>query len=360
MFVRVLLVLILSQLPCLAQAAGFDCAQASTAAEQMICTDNELSRLDEELSALYNAALASSAAPKPLKASQLEWLRERDRTSGRDEMLQLYQTRIEELQKVPPGGTAATGQPDEHEPAQATTSGTKATSGVSSKNASPRNGSEERSGSGSQATGAPTTGKELAMTGSTILIICFAAVITVIALYVIGIRMQAGGALNIFVDYTDALLTVLALLVPLVMALVIALMENSKDMQKTALALTVITTGALLFFPLKSAFVYNRSAAMALMALVIKFLTSFLYLFGIVFIIGGGIGAPGRMNGETEAEYRKRAAKNRTQGILLLLHHLFMGFIVYKTTRLSGFSGETLNFSFANRYAQLMTAAAEE
>jgi len=95
---------------------------------------------------------------------------------------------------------------------------------------------------------------------------------------------------------------------------------------------------------------------MSFLALLIKVLTSVLYAFGIAFIFGSGIGNTSKRSDETESEYRRRAAASRTTGIMLVLHHIFIAFIVHKTTRCSGFTGETLNFAFGNRYEQLMAA----
>ncbi len=40
-----------------AQGAGFDCARAASKVEKLICGDAELSRLDEEMSSVYLAAM---------------------------------------------------------------------------------------------------------------------------------------------------------------------------------------------------------------------------------------------------------------------------------------------------------------
>ena len=207
---------------------------------------------------------------------------------------------------------------------------------------------------------APVSSKEnkSSMSGSTLLILIFLFIAAVITTYIIGAKMQASGALNIFVDYTDALFSFLSLIVPSIMSLILCFVSDP-SIYKTTIMLTVLATLALLFFPAKSAFIYNRTPGMAIFSLAIKYLTSFLYIFGIVFIVGSGIGTSSKRSDETESEFRRRIAANKTSGILMALHHLFMAWIVHKTTRIQEFRTETLNFSFTNRFDQLMLAAAE-
>ncbi len=58
-----------------AQAASFDCTKGANEFEKMICTDPELSKLDEELNRVYALALKKSPVPEELKKSQKEWLK---------------------------------------------------------------------------------------------------------------------------------------------------------------------------------------------------------------------------------------------------------------------------------------------
>jgi len=83
-----------------ASAASFDCAKASSQVEKTICSDPELSKLDEELGATYEAALRN--APQTvaqLRREQRRWLKIRDDqiSSGPDKLKALYQTRIAAL-----------------------------------------------------------------------------------------------------------------------------------------------------------------------------------------------------------------------------------------------------------------------
>lgn len=85
---RILLILaILCAAPALAQdEPSFDCAQAATTVEQMICTDPELAALDRRVSDHYRAALEKTkaltegtmAAETTLRAQQRGWIKGRD------------------------------------------------------------------------------------------------------------------------------------------------------------------------------------------------------------------------------------------------------------------------------------------
>lgn len=74
---KTLIIIVLSFLcsaSCL--AASFDCSHAATPVEQRICTDRQLSALDEELAAGYQQALAAMAGTdrKKLIAEQRAWI----------------------------------------------------------------------------------------------------------------------------------------------------------------------------------------------------------------------------------------------------------------------------------------------
>ena len=58
---------------------SFDCAKAKTNVEKMICSDPELSLLDENLSQVFNKALKISKYKNALKTQQLMWLKERNK-----------------------------------------------------------------------------------------------------------------------------------------------------------------------------------------------------------------------------------------------------------------------------------------
>lgn len=61
-----------------AQGASFDCGKAATKVEKIICGDHELSKLDEELSAAYKAALQNEKQADSIKQAQKQWMKERN------------------------------------------------------------------------------------------------------------------------------------------------------------------------------------------------------------------------------------------------------------------------------------------
>jgi uncharacterized protein YecT (DUF1311 family) len=84
--------------PVTGYAAGFDCGKAVSDVEKSICADATLSRLDGDLTAAWKQALAVGGDTDALKASQLDWLKQRD-TCGRDTqcLANRYQERLRAL-----------------------------------------------------------------------------------------------------------------------------------------------------------------------------------------------------------------------------------------------------------------------
>lgn len=68
--------LFLTSLP--SQAAGFDCAKATSPTEKAICADGKLSKLDSDLSTAWKNASDVALDPAALKLSQVRWLKLRD------------------------------------------------------------------------------------------------------------------------------------------------------------------------------------------------------------------------------------------------------------------------------------------
>ncbi|MCL1981197.1 MAG: lysozyme inhibitor LprI family protein, partial [Proteobacteria bacterium] len=107
-----------------AQAAGFACAKASTAVEKMICADAELSKLDEEMAAVYKpinpriadpeASMSEIAAaykqmapyiadPVGYRMEQRDWLKVRNACKDAGCVRQSYQTRLAALRMLAQG-----------------------------------------------------------------------------------------------------------------------------------------------------------------------------------------------------------------------------------------------------------------
>lgn len=62
-----------------AEAASFDCGKASQDVEKNICANEEISALDEQLSAAYKKALIDAPKPASFKKEQQAWLQARDK-----------------------------------------------------------------------------------------------------------------------------------------------------------------------------------------------------------------------------------------------------------------------------------------
>ncbi|MDR0762218.1 MAG: lysozyme inhibitor LprI family protein [Campylobacteraceae bacterium] len=79
-------------------SASFDCKKAKTDIEKLICSDKELSQLDDELNEAYKKALARSNNKEALKKSQIEWLNRIDKDCKKD--YYPYCIKIEYIRKI--------------------------------------------------------------------------------------------------------------------------------------------------------------------------------------------------------------------------------------------------------------------
>src|SRR6267142_1040374 len=82
----------------LAQAASFDCTKTSTSIENLICSDNQISDLDSQLTQSYKKSLTTSANTDSLKSEQRAWLSTvRNKCQDASCLKQAYADRIEAL-----------------------------------------------------------------------------------------------------------------------------------------------------------------------------------------------------------------------------------------------------------------------
>jgi uncharacterized protein len=89
-------------------AAGFDCTKAITLVEKAICSDTELSKLDEQLMAKYKDALSGASNTANLKNDQKTWLiNTRNKCQDTACLKHVYTERIAALERV--AGSAAPG-----------------------------------------------------------------------------------------------------------------------------------------------------------------------------------------------------------------------------------------------------------
>lgn len=92
-----------------AHAAGFDCQRAQSKAEKIICADGGLSRLDDQLGAVYAQVQNAAGDGKAEKAMQLAWLRTRNACADAACLARAYATRIAELQARSAGASPLVG-----------------------------------------------------------------------------------------------------------------------------------------------------------------------------------------------------------------------------------------------------------
>jgi uncharacterized protein len=86
--------------PSMTVAASFDCDRAATETEIAICSDPELSALDELMGQAYQSANVSATwmTPQELQNTQVDWLHERNRCGDNSDCLRAsYVQRLDEL-----------------------------------------------------------------------------------------------------------------------------------------------------------------------------------------------------------------------------------------------------------------------
>ncbi|MBZ0093917.1 MAG: lysozyme inhibitor LprI family protein [Sulfuricella sp.] len=83
-----------------AQAASFDCGKAQSTVEKMVCTDTELSRLDEEIAKVYGEVLKIFPDEALLKKQQRGWLKARNQCKEITCVRDYYRGRLAELNEA--------------------------------------------------------------------------------------------------------------------------------------------------------------------------------------------------------------------------------------------------------------------
>lgn len=90
-----------------AHAASFDCAKATTSVEKSICSDPELSGLDEKLNQAYLALQPRSPSKEQLRREQSRWITSRNKCTSNDCIRQAYVDRIAALEQSTTNHTQA-------------------------------------------------------------------------------------------------------------------------------------------------------------------------------------------------------------------------------------------------------------
>jgi hypothetical protein len=86
--------------PAIANGASpaFDRTKASTTIEHMICSSDDLSRLDSQLASAYVAKRNGSSDPTAVKKQQQDWVKVRNQCADANCLTAAYQNRLRELQ----------------------------------------------------------------------------------------------------------------------------------------------------------------------------------------------------------------------------------------------------------------------
>jgi uncharacterized protein len=80
-----------------AQAASFDCEKAATKVEKLICGDRDISKLDEELSAAYKAALQDKKQAESIRQAQKQWMKVRNGCADATCVKSAYESRLQAM-----------------------------------------------------------------------------------------------------------------------------------------------------------------------------------------------------------------------------------------------------------------------
>lgn len=103
-------------LPLGALAASFDCSKATTQVEKSICSNEELSRLDEALASEYRTATLAESDSR-LRLDQRRWLARRNACGNTACIVKAYEARLLQLRAITctrdlSSGACADGNPD--------------------------------------------------------------------------------------------------------------------------------------------------------------------------------------------------------------------------------------------------------
>lgn len=95
---RLLILLVTLLVPSIILAAAFDCEKASKKVDTLICTNSELSELDDQLAEAYRHSLHQIKNSSALKVEQRQWLKDvRDQCTFAGCLTNAYRMRIDDL-----------------------------------------------------------------------------------------------------------------------------------------------------------------------------------------------------------------------------------------------------------------------
>lgn len=81
--------------------ASFDCNKAATVTEKLVCSNSEISLLDDKVSAAYKGAIAKANNSAIIKARQRDWIKSvRNQCQDSTCLTQVYTNRLEQLSQL--------------------------------------------------------------------------------------------------------------------------------------------------------------------------------------------------------------------------------------------------------------------
>lgn len=92
------LICIASLFPSAGYTASFDCGRAVSVVEMLVCSDAELSSLDDALERAYRVAITRNAEHKHLILAQRQWLAQRNSCRNRECLIGAYWSRLADYQ----------------------------------------------------------------------------------------------------------------------------------------------------------------------------------------------------------------------------------------------------------------------
>jgi len=96
-----------------AHAASFDCAEASTTIENLICSNSKLSDLDSQLAQVYQRTLADPFSADSIKNDQKNWLTAaRNKCADSDCLMRAYAERISVLNSLTQANPTTQSKPE--------------------------------------------------------------------------------------------------------------------------------------------------------------------------------------------------------------------------------------------------------
>jgi uncharacterized protein/uncharacterized MnhB-related membrane protein len=301
--------------PIAAFAASFDCTKATTPTEKTVCTNPELSSLDEQLAKSYRNVLAVTADQSQLRQAQRTWLTQvLNRCEDTKCLANAYQNRITTLND---GISTSPDKPTSNQPLTSTPE-FPPHSNLSAKNTSD---SQQSSQSAPAQQTAPSKRNTTELVteikqdndaiSSTLMFLGIILLINALT----TIYFHNSGKLVIYRDFTDAVFTSIA---PLASILIFILLRNFDVQIKNALFSAMCIFVILMYFVAKSTARDNNGLTINFaMSLITKVTIICFYYCYIAVMAAIMFGGSARKKGESYSAYEARKRRDAKESAML-------------------------------------------